>query len=49
MDLTAQKAKRDARIKAKKEAIKAQSESAPMTEAEAVATADAQEDKKDDK
>lgn len=49
MDLASLKAKRDARIKAKKEAINAQAESAPMNEAEAVATAEATESTEDKK
>ena len=43
MDLAAKKESREARIKAKKELIRAQTESAPMSEAEAVATAETQE------
>jgi len=46
MDLKAQKDKREARIKAKKEAIRAQDESAPTSEAEGVATAEPSEEKK---
>lgn len=47
MDLAAEKEKRAARMKAKKEAIKAQAESAPLSEAEAVATAETAENKAD--
>lgn len=42
MDLAAQKQKREARMNAKKEAINAQAESAPLNEAEAVATTDSE-------
>jgi hypothetical protein len=46
MDLASQKEKRESRMNAKKEAIRSQAESAPATEAEAVAEAEAVEDKK---
>ena len=46
MDLKTQKENRQARINAKKEAIRAQAESAPATEAEAVAEVASPEEKK---
>ena len=49
MDLASQKEKREARISAKKEAISAQAESAPLSEAEAVATAEVAETNEDKK
>lgn len=49
IDLATQKEKREARMQAKKEAIHAQSESAPMSEAEAVATAEKAENTEDKK
>lgn len=49
MDLKAQKDKRDARIQAKKERIKAQAESMAPTEADAVAEATPAENTEDKK
>jgi len=46
IDLASQKDKREARMKAKKEAIRSQAESAPLSEAEAVAANPKAEEKK---
>jgi len=46
MDLAAQKERREARMKAKKDAIQSQTESAALNEAEAVATAKGGKEKK---
>ncbi len=46
IDLGAQKEKREARMQTKKEAIQAQAESAPLSEAEAVATAETTDEEK---
>lgn len=46
MDLAAKKEAREARMQAKKEAIRSQVESAPLSEAEAVATAEKKEENK---